>query len=57
MEAMTPAEAEAFTRVSFFTLDDVRTAWKYWRDAGYLSGFVAYVRFRIGQANAERKAA
>ena len=52
MEALTKNEAEAFTRVSEYSLDDVRFAWKYWRDAGDQAGFEAYIRRRIyGSAN------
>lgn len=47
MGRLTTVEAEAFTRVSFYSLDDVRTAWKYWRDLGEMEGFEAYVRWRI----------
>lgn len=48
METMTASEAEKFTRVSGYTMDEVRFAWRYWRDAGDIDGFVAYVRDRIG---------
>ena len=51
MENLTAAEAEAFTRVSCYSLDDVRFAWKYWRDAGDLSGFESYIRRRIIEAS------
>ena len=47
MEALTKNEAEAFTRVSEYSLEDVRFAWKYWRDAGDQAGFEAYIRRRI----------
>ena len=52
METLTKNEAEAFTRVSEYSLEDVRFAWKYWRDAGDQAGFEAYIRRRIyGSAN------
>ena len=47
MEALTKNEAEAFTRVSEYSIDDVRFAWKYWRDAGDQAGFESYIRRRI----------
>lgn len=50
METLTKYEAEAFTRVSEYSLEDVRFAWKYWRDAGDQSGFEAYVRRRIANS-------
>ena len=53
METLTKKEAEAFTRVSEYSLEDVRFAWKYWRDAGDQAGFESYIRRRIdGSANA-----
>lgn len=50
MERLTADEAEAFTRISFYSLEDVRLAWKYWRDAGDLEGFEAYIRSRIAES-------
>lgn len=47
METLTAAEAEAFCRISEYSMDDVRYAWKYWRDAGDREGFEAYIRWRI----------
>lgn len=52
METLTTAEAEAFSGVSCYSVDDVRAAWRYWREAGDLAGFVAYVRERIAAASA-----
>ena len=54
MEALTKSEAEAFTRISAYSVDDVRFAWKYWRDAGDQSGFEAYVRWRISESSNAR---
>ena len=52
METLTKKEAEAFTRVSEYSLEDVRFAWKYWRNAGDQEGFESYIRRRIdGSAN------
>lgn len=50
MERLTTEEAEAFTKISYYTLDDVRYAWRYWKDAGDVDGFEAYVRWRIREA-------
>lgn len=59
METLTTQEAEAFTRVSCYSLDDVRFAWKYWRDEGDQEGFEGYIRGRIRQSivHEKRKAA
>ena len=54
MEALTKDEAEAFTRISFYSVDDVRFAWKYWRDAGDQAGFEAFVRRRIAESSNAR---
>ena len=47
METLTKNDAEAFTRVSEYSLEDVRFAWKYWRKAGDQEGFESYIRRRI----------
>ena len=54
METLTKKEAEAFTRVSEYSIDDVRFAWKYWRDAGDQAGFEAFVRLRIAESSNAR---
>ena len=54
METLTKKEAEAFTRVSEYSLEDVRFAWKYWRDAGDQAGFEAFVRRRIAESSNSR---
>ncbi len=54
MEALTKDEAEAFTRISCYSVDDVRFAWKYWRDAGDQAGFEAFVRRRIAESSNAR---
>ena len=54
MEALTKSEAEAFTRISEYSVDDVRFAWKYWRDAGDQYGFEAYIRRRIAESSNAR---
>lgn len=48
--SLTRDEAEAFTKISYYTLDDVRYAWRYWKDAGDIEGFEEYVRRRIRES-------
>ena len=47
-------EANAFVACSHYSLDDLRFAWKYWRDAGDQAGFEAYVRRRIAESSNSR---
>ena len=47
-------EANAFVACSFYSLDDLRFAWKYWRDAGDVEGFEAMVRRRIENSSNAR---
>ena len=54
MEALTKDEAEAFVACSYYSLDDLRFAWKYWRDAGDQAGFEAFVRRRIAESSNAR---
>ena len=47
-------EANAFVACSHYSLDDLRFAWKYWRDAGDVEGFEAMVRRRIAESSNAR---
>jgi len=47
-------EANSFVSCSYYSLDDVRAAWKFWREADDVDGFEAYVRYRIAESSNAR---
>ena len=40
-------EANAFVACSYYSLDDLRQAWRYWKAEGDVDGFESYIRRRI----------
>ena len=40
-------EANAFVACSYYSLDDLRQAWRYWKAEGDVVGFESYIRRRI----------
>ena len=44
-------EANAFVACSHYSLDDLRQAWRYWKDEGDVDGFEAYIRSRIAESS------
>ena len=47
-------EANAFVACSHYSLDDLRQAWRYWKDEGDVDGFEAYIRSRIAESSNAR---
>ena len=40
-------EANAFVACSYYSLDDLRQAWRYWKAEGDVDGFESYILRRI----------
>ena len=47
-------EANAFVACSHYSLDDLRQAWRYWKNEGDVDGFEAYIRSRIAESSNTR---
>ena len=47
-------EANAFVACSHYSLDDLRQAWRYWKNEGDVDGFEAFVRRRIAESSNAR---
>ena len=47
-------EANAFVACSHYSLDDLRQAWRYWKNEGDVDGFEAYIRSRIAESSNAR---
>ena len=47
-------EANAFVACSHYSLDDLRQAWRYWKNEGDVDGFEAFVRRRIAESSNSR---
>ena len=47
-------EANAFVACSHYSLDDLRQAWRYWKNEGDVDGFEEFVRRRIAESSNAR---
>ena len=48
---MSVQEANAYVACSHYSLDDLRFAWRYWKNEGDVDGFEAFIRRCIAESS------
>ena len=51
---MSVQEANAYVACSHYSLDDLRFAWRYWKNEGDVDGFEAFIRRCIAESSNAR---